>query len=78
MDINSIVELVSIGISAIALLIALIKKGGKKEFTTQELADRVNVKVQKYVNKQCKKNKIELTDLVSEKKENYESTNIEE
>lgn len=69
MDINSIVELVSIGLSAVALLIALIKKRVKKEYTVEELANKVNTKVQKYVDKQCKKNKIEITDLVSDKVE---------
>lgn len=55
MDINSIVELVSIGLSAVALLIALIKKRKHKEYTVEELASKVNTKVQKYVDKQCKK-----------------------
>ena len=69
MDINSIVELASIGLSAVALLIALIRKSKKKEYTVEELVSKVNTKVQKYINKQCKKNKIEMTDLVSNKLE---------
>ena len=70
MDINSIVELVSIGISAVALLIALIKsRGRRKEYTIEELANKVNSKVQKYVDKQCKKNKIEISDLTNKVEE---------
>lgn len=57
-------------IDAIAIILASIaNKKKKKEYTTQELANKVNTKVQKYVDKQCKKNKIEITDLVSDKVE---------
>ena len=70
MDINSIIELISIGLSAVALIIALIKgRGKRKEYTVEELSNKVNTKIQKYVDKQCKKNKIEITDLVSDKVE---------
>ena len=86
MDINSIVELASIGLSAVALLIALIRKGKKKEYTIEELANKVNSKVRKYIDKQCKKNNIDLNDLMDVTSKNIlkgleeidgESTSIE-
>lgn len=70
MNVDSIVELISIGVSAVALLIAMIKgRGKRKEYTKKELASKVNTKVQKYVDKQCKKNKIEISDLTNKVEE---------
>lgn len=65
MDINSIVELVSIGVSVVALLIAIIKRRKVKEYTVEELASKVNNKIKKYTDKQCAKNKITVADVAS-------------
>lgn len=68
MDVNSIVELVSIGVSVVALVIAMIKGKKPKEYTTEELANKVNSKIKKYTEKQCAKNKISISDVANAEK----------
>ncbi len=65
MDINSIVELVSIGLSVVAMLVAIIKGRKSKEYTVEELAQKVNSKIKKYTDKQCAKNNITIADVAS-------------
>ncbi len=60
-------------IDAIAIILAAVANRRKnKEYKIEEFADKVakvNTKVQKYVDKQCKKNKIEISDLTNKVEE---------
>lgn len=69
MDILNIAEWVSIGISLVAMVIAIIRGRKPKEFTMEELATKVNNKIKKYTEKQCAKNKITITDVANVNKE---------
>ena len=61
MDINSIVELVSLAISGVALLVAIIRGRKKKEYTVEQLQAEAQAKMQKYLDKKCKKYNVEQT-----------------
>ena len=61
MDINSIAELISLAISGVALLVAIIRGRTKKEYTVEQLQAEAQEKMQKYLDKKCKKYNIEQT-----------------
>ena len=77
-NIEQILSLTSAGVSFLALLLSIIlkRKNPKTSKTLEEIGEEAKKKADKYIAKQCKKNKINL-DTKSDNNQNNNSTTTE-
>lgn len=77
MEIETILTLINSGVSFLALLLSVIlKRKTSQAKSLEQIAEEANAKAQKYITKQCKKNKISL-DTKSDNNQNNNSITTE-